>query len=984
MATRLRKEAIVVAAVGWPDPMDNKNYGCWPIDADANKKTPINCDGLDMAWIKGPPAQITAGHEFNVTYSLHLPDVFYSQAVERNILPHGNATEAKTWCHDHPCPDQWRKATQENCCVYHVNVHSCPQESLSEGPDNICGPWIPDDGEIFTHTVAMAGQADVVNWTSYMQLWKTGPHSLIAHIKVGTLQAALHALTEVVPATSCGDDNCDDDETCDTCPRDCKPCPMSDQIKAAIAAPVTFAFFLLMATLAWFQYQKQKMFWDESWIIDYGDIRPDHGIRGFMGSILSVNTGNSSTINTSLVSTQNNINSRTQRKQIFAQTGIFDGRTVAIKKVQKQCFQLTRTIRMEVQQVRGLDHPNLCKFIGGSIEVPSVAIITEYCPKGSLNDVLLNDDIPLNWGFRFSFATDIARAMAYLHDKKIFHGRLKSSNCIIDDRWVVKISDYGLQTFRKEDVVTYEDNYRQQLARVYFPPEVHHCPDLRYTGPTDVYSYAVILAEIGSRNDPSLPDDVECLDPTWRPSLPELCNKTQSENDCPRPHDYIELIQRCWGEQPVQRPTFEQIKKILHRINPEKINPVDQMMNLMEKYSKHLEVLVAERTADLLHEKQKTDRLLYSMLPKSVADDLRQGKPAQAIGFGACTIFFSDIVGFTTLSSTSTPIQVVTLLNKLYTTYDEIVDNYDVYKVETIGDAYMVVSGVPRENGDRHASEIASMALDLVAACETFRIPHRGEERIRIRAGMHSGPVVAGVVGLKMPRYCLFGDTVNTASRMESTGEALKIQCSDTCYQILRQMGGYRLQLRGTLPIKGKGDMTTWWLQGKDLDLSKNGMRQSMCENTILDDERKGAAATCPIALPGEPPRPFSLPPLVSLLPQLSPIPAQTPPSISSCFPQPFKRPSRLQPTSSSFSVHHSVQHSTPSLFPASSSILPPPTAYPVPPAPENVIHMPHSACSGLQAPLSTFDCKWSGCHVPGCLCQECRGHVTDWGEDKC
>ncbi|CAH1242817.1 NPR2 [Branchiostoma lanceolatum] len=902
--------ATVMVTVGWHK-LDNKVYDCWPIDADANSPDTIPCGGLEMAWIKAPPEKITAGHGFNVTYSLHLPDTFYTHAVTENILPHGNATVAKDWCHHHPCPAAW-KSTQDNCCVYHVNVHSCPQESL-EGSEKICGPWIPDDGEIFTHTIAMAGQADVVNWTSYMQLWKTGSHSLIAHIKVGTLQAALEAKTQVVAATSCGDGNCDNDETCDTCPRDCLPCPMTDQIKAAIAAPVTFAFCLLMATLAWFQYQKQKMFWDESWIIDYGDIKPDHGIRGFMGSILSVNTGNSSTINTSLVSTQNNINSRTQRKQIFAQTGIFDGRTVAIKKIQKQCFQLTKTIRREVQQVRGLDHPNLCKFIGGSIEVPSVAIITEYCPKGSLNDVLLNDDIPLNWGFRFSFATDVARAMAYLHDKKIFHGRLKSSNCIIDDRWVVKISDYGLQIFRKEDVVTYEDTYRQQLARVYFPPEVHHCPDLRYTGPTDVYSFAVILAEIGSRNDPSLPDDVECLDPTWRPSLPELCNKTQSENDCPRPHDYIELIQRCWGEQPIQRPTFEQIKKILHRINPEKINPVDQMMNLMEKYSKHLEVLVAERTADLLHEKQKTDRLLYSMLPKSVADDLRQGKPAQATGFSACTIFFSDIVGFTTLSSTSTPIQVVTLLNKLYTTFDEIVDNYDVYKVETIGDAYMVVSGVPRENGDRHASEIASMAVDLVAACETFRIPHRGEERIRIRAGMHSGPVVAGVVGLKMPRYCLFGDTVNTASRMESTGEALKIQCSDTCYQILRQLGGYRLQLRGTLPIKGKGDMTTWWLQGKDLDLSKSGMRQSICENTMLDDERTGATAMCPIALPGEQPRHFSLPPLATVLPHPAshlPFPGQpSPSSQSSCFPQPFKR-SRLQPTSCSCPVHHSLQHS--------------------------------------------------------------------------
>ena len=115
-------------------------------------------------------------------------------------------------------------------------------------------------------------------------------------------------------------------------------------------------------------------------------------------------------------------------------------------------------------------------------------------------------------------------------------------------------------------------------------------------------------------------------------------------------------------------------------------------------------------------------------------------------------------------------IQVVTLLNDLYTCFDTAIEKFDAYKVETIGDAYMVASGVPVRNGNRHAGEIAMLALELLSEIRTFRIRHLADKQLQLRLGVHSGPVVAGVVGVKMPRYCLFGDTVNTASRMESSG----------------------------------------------------------------------------------------------------------------------------------------------------------------------------------------------------------------------
>ncbi|GFR83362.1 atrial natriuretic peptide receptor 2 [Elysia marginata] len=178
-----------------------------------------------------------------------------------------------------------------------------------------------------------------------------------------------------------------------------------------------------------------------------------------------------------------------------------------------------------------------------------------------------------------------------------------------------------------------------------------------------------------------------------------------------------------------------------------------------------------KKTEALDREKTLTVNLLYQMLPRVVADNLRRGKTVAAESYDGVSIYFSDIVGFTTISSKCTPLQVVELLNCLYVTFDIRINTYDVYKVETIGDAYMVASGVPLRNGNKHAEEIATMSIDLLAAIKQIHAPMVEGGKLKIRIGIHSGPCVAGVVGLKMPRYCLFGDTVNTASRMESNGE---------------------------------------------------------------------------------------------------------------------------------------------------------------------------------------------------------------------
>ncbi|XP_037085073.1 uncharacterized protein LOC119105707 isoform X2 [Pollicipes pollicipes] len=286
------------------------------------------------------------------------------------------------------------------------------------------------------------------------------------------------------------------------------------------------------------------------------------------------------------------------------------------------------------------------------------------------------------------------------------------------------------------------------------------------------------------------------------------------------------------------------------------------------------------KTYELRYEKKRSDMLLYQMLPPTVAQQLKQRKQVSAETYESVTIYFSDIVGFTEMASESTPMQVISLLNALYRMFDSRIELYDVYKIETIGDAYMVASGVPQRAqeqqqagslerlifttpcykimshqrlGKDHAAEVASMALDLLHATENFVVPHMPGERLQIRIGIHTGPVVAGVVGTKMPRYTLFGETVNITSKMEATGLPFKIHITAATKEALDRAGGFIMKLRGEMEIRvqfnkdaSKGAMETFWLIGKHgklpdrrVDSDKEDVIDVMAENPHTNALRK-------------------------------------------------------------------------------------------------------------------------------------------------
>ena len=439
-------------------------------------------------------------------------------------------------------------------------------------------------------------------------------------------------------------------------------------------------------------------------------------------------------------------------------------------------------------------------------------VVTEFCSKGQLNDILQNDKYRLDNVFKFSIAIDVASGMEFLHSRNIIHGNLKSSSCLIDPRWNVKISYWERQHLSsvQEDIESkqltpIDEIQKDHWARQNFwtAPECLNTSSMQTLNAaksSDYYSFAIVLQEIFTREDPY--DECTGIVSPWNIIIDVVHKSLRPVFTVDTPNDVRSILSDAWHKDPDERPNFKSLIKRLKSANPSKKGVLDCMMDTLEEYVLNLEEKIEERTEALNVAMTNMTTLLHKMLPPTVADKLSNGQQVDPEYYDSVTIFFSDIVGFTSLSASSTPIEIVNFLNDLYTCFDSIIDKHQVYKVETIGDAYMVISGLPIRNGIDHVRQIALMALEIRQSTDDFIIRHRPSDKLRLRAGVHSGPVVAGVVGLKMPRYCLFGDTVNTASRMESTSEAMKIQLSEDASDLLAQIGGFVLKPRGVLNVK--------------------------------------------------------------------------------------------------------------------------------------------------------------------------------------
>ncbi|KAI1730552.1 adenylate and guanylate cyclase catalytic domain-containing protein [Ditylenchus destructor] len=540
-------------------------------------------------------------------------------------------------------------------------------------------------------------------------------------------------------------------------------------------------------------------------------------------------------------------------------------------------------------QMKQSVHDNINPFIGMCIDKSNeFYVIWRHCFRGTLADLLFSnksadkhDDRPtvVDNNFKGAFVRDIIKGIDFLHTSNIgYHGGLTTSQCLVDSHWILKISGFGITRllfkWRHNGMLADKGpNGRTGLPLVpnselhYYAPEVRRAiklavqrnkpEDFEFSNEdgqaADMYSFGSILYEILFKKRVVDIDDFIDVTETTEDDIGIF--SLQAEEKIPlyptfpdeeiHP-DLISLMHKCFNGKVDQRPDANMVRKITDATLKMPGSLVDQMIKNMEQYTNNLEALVREQTGKLEEEQQHAEQILLELLPKSVVDELRLGRRVEPKFYKSVTIMYSDIVGFTSLCSESQPMEVVNLLNGMFKAFDHAISQHKAYKVETIGDAYMVASGVPEKLKTEHVREIASIALMQREFLNEYEIPHKpahlfpNASQLHCRWGFNSGSVFTGVVGITAPRYCVFGTTVTLAAKMENSGQPDKIQMTLKSYQLLsEQFPEFRCRPRGGVRLEGIGTLLTYWLDGRDeISLSDPESFDPDASNSVAEQER--------------------------------------------------------------------------------------------------------------------------------------------------
>jgi class 3 adenylate cyclase len=237
------------------------------------------------------------------------------------------------------------------------------------------------------------------------------------------------------------------------------------------------------------------------------------------------------------------------------------------------------------------------------------------------------------------------------------------------------------------------------------------------------------------------------------------------------------------------------------------------LIESLKEANANLEKKVEERTAEVHQQKKEIEVLLHNILPEEIAEELKINGKAEPKNYDIVSVLFTDFKGFTKITETTPPQELLRELNRCFMAFDEIVEKYGLEKIKTIGDAYMCAGGIPIANQDNPVNTVAA-ALEMQGFMKSWRSAKEvhGEQAWELRLGIHTGPLIAGVIGKNKFAYDIWGDTVNIAARMESSGEVGKVNISGSTYELVKDK--YECTYRGKIKAKNKGEVDMYFVEG--------------------------------------------------------------------------------------------------------------------------------------------------------------------------
>ncbi|KAK5985842.1 Guanylate cyclase, partial [Trichostrongylus colubriformis] len=432
---------------------------------------------------------------------------------------------------------------------------------------------------------------------------------------------------------------------------------------------------------------------------------------------------------------------------------------VFIKKYhQKRALTFTQSEIKRLDQLRNLSNSNLNQFIGISFnQCRELMVVWAYCPRNSLDDIIFEKDRRFGRNFQCSFLKHILKGLQYIHGSSIgFHGALYLSNCVVDANWVVKLTDFGIQEIIWDKMLHKELSCYQEVDVDHLPLKyLQYSPEVlrnvlaegllgHGSQKSDIYQLGMIIYQILFHERPF----AEKTNYTPKEMALLICDGLRGGPDqpfypaIPEQHDYslrlLSVMQQVLSGIRSLLDHYLLISSIAHFRG--KGNVIDQMARIIDDYSENLELMVQQRTKALEASLLRTENLLFHIMPKNIADGLRMGVTIHSQMHPCVSMLVADICKFTELCESTIPVQVIDILQDLYSSFDKIISEYQVFKVENVGDTYLLASGL---------DEVPNHLCEFV---EGYEIKHTSISKLRVKFGIHSGSVASGILGSTAPR----------------------------------------------------------------------------------------------------------------------------------------------------------------------------------------------------------------------------------------